>query len=298
MSELTAEEQAAAAAAGAAAGDDDDDDEGGAPAAAADAAAAPAPAPAGKKAGKGKGASDDAATAAAVAAVVDAPAPRAPIVIQGRAVPATVDAVAAHFQAWVARGPAASGGLATAAELDGARARAAAATSLSSAVAANFVSVRDAIKQPVLPDIPAWRRVGAADPAGLGVVIAEESSFVAGARVTVTITRAPGAWPALKSIESLVPAGAGSASSSARAAALAVICAVPGAGLPRAGGAPTRYDGVALSLTEGVHVFASPEGLLASATPDAADLLESAASSFPGSSLLAAAVVAAGVRAN
>jgi len=296
VSELTAEEQAAAAAVGAAAGDEDEDDEGGAPAPEAAPAAAPAP-PAGKKgAAKGKGGKDEAA-AAAPGGAAGAPAPAAAISIHGRAVPATVNAVAAHFQAWVAGKPGAPGGPAGA-DADGAAgagARAAAAAALSAAVAANFAYVRDAVKQPVLPDVPALRRAGAADAAGLGVVIGEESSVVAGARVTVTITRAPGAWPALKALEAAATAAGAApgaaAQAAARTAAVAVVCAAPGAGLLQAGAQLTRYDGVALSLVEGAHVFSTPEALLGCAASDGEGLRASAADAFPGSTLLAAAAV-------
>lgn len=231
-------------------GDDEEEDAAPAPAAAA-AAAAPASGGAGAGAAAGKGAAKGGKGAAAAPTIT----------VYGRVVPATDSAAITAAVMEAMHGASNGGADATAA------ARTAAVDALQGAIASNCRMITETIRVPFLPDTTGVRPASAA-------VLGSDSDVVAGARLSLTITRASLWYPAPGSAahEAVLAAVRSAAGDKPAQAVVDTALTAAACGdhdrtlrlLAANGGSilPARVDGVSVKLP---HVYARPEALLAAA---------------------------------
>jgi hypothetical protein len=220
--------------------DDDEEDAGGA------APAAPAPAAAGAGAGAGAGA---AGGAAAAPVVILSTGEVIPVITGGGGSLKTgaIIADAVNRRLFADAGAAGAAG----APADPASAQAA---WLAAAVTAHHGLIRGTARQPVLPDAPSLRAPHA-------VVIATEREVVAGAAVTLTLTRGGIRFPP-------APPTADGPGRTVRAVLAARDPARLVAAAAAAGGAVAlTIDGAAVSAALGADFFAGPEEAVAAAGP-------------------------------
>ncbi len=135
---------------------------------------------------------------------------------------------------------------------------------LQSAVASNYKLVRGTTRMPFLPDIPSLRPSTA-------VVLAKDTEIVAGAALTLVLTKANVRVPTASAaaVEKLAESAGAGAAAVARTVHTLLACRDPArvAAEASASGGAVRVtvDGCALALVNGTHFFTSPEALLASA---------------------------------